>query len=150
MIFWRSSVFNFQIFQTFLMFLTFLFSKWRSTKTEQTELPLQSSAGRQKLRYFTERWALSCQLTAAGRDSGVNKNHKFPVKTWYDFLKFWSNDVCKKMIETYQFETNTINMISSKMPLWFKVDGEFITLVRGVITTQEDNQGSCLGWFLRL
>ena len=33
------------------------------------------------------------------------------------------------MIETYQFETNTINMISSKIPLSFKVDGEFITLV---------------------
>ena len=33
------------------------------------------------------------------------------------------------MIETYQFETNTINMISSKMPFSFKIDGEFITLV---------------------
>ena len=77
----QSSIFkSFRLFWCFWLiwsFLTFLFLKWRST-TEQTELLLQTSAGRQKLKYFTEHWALRCQLTGL-RWPGLRSKQKSEI-----------------------------------------------------------------------
>jgi hypothetical protein len=82
---------------------------------------LQNSVGRQKLRCFVERWALSCQQTRL-RWPGVNRNQKFYPSKFDKILIVRMTSVKKKLV------TNSIiDMISSKVPLSDKVEGEFIT-----------------------